>query len=325
MGDGQLAGKILAELTTLAREVQARPSLEEALELIANASARLLRVAQVSVRLFDAGQSRLVAVARSGESVHVRPVLFARGEGLMGWIVDNAKPLRVDDAEADPRFARREELRTRIGAFIGAPLMAGRECIGVISVVGGERRFNDEDEAVLGLIAAICAPHIEIARLSRLSHVDPLTGALNRRALSDGMVDDAVGPPPPLSVIMIDIDHFKQVNDTYGHAAGDLVLRHVTAVLSGVVRNGDSVVRVGGEEFLLVMPGLDLSHAEHVAERARLTLERSTPPVDGAGVTVSLGVATRRPGESRDALIARADRAMYEAKQRGRNQVAIDR
>ncbi len=325
MGDARLATDILAELTALAMEVQARPSLEEALELISNTSARLLRVVQVSVRLFDAGQSRLVAVARSGESVHVRPVHFARGEGLMGWIVDNAEPVRVDDAEADPRFARRTELRARIGAFLGAPLMAGRECIGVISAVGGERQFTAQDEAVLGLIAAICAPHVEIARLSRLSHIDPLTGALNRRALADGMVADDDGPPPSMSVIMIDIDHFKRVNDTFGHAAGDLMLRHVTAVLAGVVRNGDSVVRVGGEEFLLVMPGLDLGHAEHVAERARATLEESTPPVAGAGVTVSLGVAARRPGESRDALIERADRAMYAAKRRGRNQVVIAR
>jgi diguanylate cyclase (GGDEF)-like protein len=125
-----------------------------------------------------------------------------------------------------------------------------------------------------------------------------------------------------LAVAMCDVDHFKRVNDEHGHGVGDSVLCGLADVLAGVLRAHDSVVRYGGEEFLLLLPEVDLLTASRIAERARATVAASAlgPQVR---VTVSLGVAERRAGESRDDLIRRADAALYAAKRAGRNRVEL--
>jgi diguanylate cyclase (GGDEF)-like protein len=180
------------------------------------------------------------------------------------------------------------------------------------------------------VLAALCAPQVELARVARLAQVDPLTGVLNRRGLDLAFPEVAMpaggedGIVRPLSVAMADVDHFKEINDAHGHATGDEVLRKVAALVSGVLRAGDAVVRYGGEEFLLILPGVELARALVVAERARASAEGSHFFAGGSQlrVTLSIGVAERGPGERRDALIERADRAMYVAKQAGRNRVA---
>jgi len=124
---------------------------------------------------------------------------------------------------------------------------------------------------------------------------------------------------------MVDLDRFKNINDTYGHAAGDELLRRVAHLLASVVRAADGVVRWGGEEFLLVLPGVERGQTQHVVERARATVEADRIVVGGnvLRITISAGVAERHPGETRDQLIARADEALYLAKNRGRNRVEL--
>src|SRR5690606_29536815 len=145
------------------------------------------------------------------------------------------------------------------------------QCFGVLSAVEPTRSFSGDDLRMLQLIAAICAPNLEIARLSRLTVIDPLTGALNRRGLervypTSSGTDRSETVTDPLSIVMADIDHFKTVNDDYGHAVGDEVLRHVVRRLGNTVRGHDEVVRLGGEEFLLVLQDVSLRGALAVAE-----------------------------------------------------------
>src|SRR5439155_26223920 len=144
------------------------------------------------------------------------------------------------------------------------------------------------------------------------------TGAFNRRGLEVAFPESRT-----CSVMMVDIDHFKKVNDALGHAAGDECLKRVAQLLSGVLRSEDSVIRYGGEEFLLVLPGIDLNTALRIGERARQAVEATTVRLSKVDVqlTISVGVAFRRPGEMRDETIARADAALYNAKQMGRNRV----
>jgi diguanylate cyclase (GGDEF)-like protein len=206
------------------------------------------------------------------------------------------------------------------------PLLAQDVCIGVLSVAEARHdRFTTDDEQWMTLLAALCAPHIEVARLSRLAQLDSLTGVLNRHGLDLAFAGALHDPSRPLSVAMCDIDRFKDVNDRDGHATGDLVLKRVALVLTSVLRAGDSVVRYGGEEFLLVLPGIEATKAARVAERARATIE--TEPLAALGsthpVTISLGVAERHGAEVREQLIARADEALYRAKRMGRNQVCL--
>ncbi|MEW5848212.1 MAG: sensor domain-containing diguanylate cyclase [Myxococcota bacterium] len=312
----------LQKLAALTRGLRAPLTLEQLLQSIANEAAALLDTPRASVRLLDPSGTRLMASVRAGEALHTDAFAdFTLGQGLVGWVAQHGQPLRSGDAQAEPRFHHRPDLKDPLGSFVGVPMMAGRVCLGVLSAVHGERdHFTAHHEALLELLAAICSPHVEIARLARLAQVDPLTGALNRRGLDLVFPDTRTGPT---SVVLVDVDHFKRINDQHGHAVGDEVLRRVAHLLSTVLRAGDSVARWGGEEFLLVLPGVELARAHRVAERARAILQKS-PLLIGEqtiGMTASFGVAEQGGDETRDALIARADQAMYAAKQGGRNRV----
>ncbi len=315
----------LSTLTALTRELSDRLALELMLQHIVDRAATLLETPRVSVRLLDPTRTRLVASARAGSPLHHNAgAEFKLGEGLVGWIAAHGEPLRADDAESDPRFQPRADQKQKLGAFLGVPLVSGRACIGVLSSVHPDRgHFTAHHEELLTLVAGMCAPHVEVARLQRLSQVDPLTGALNRRGLDQAFPSSEGDVVQPLSVAMADVDRFKAINDAYGHAIGDQVLKHVVNVLATAVRVGDAVVRFGGEEFLLVLPKVDLATAWNIAERARATVESSGLVAAGVAirVTISIGVAERRPNEDRDALINRADQALYAAKEAGRNRI----
>ncbi|MEM7504630.1 MAG: diguanylate cyclase [Pseudomonadota bacterium] len=160
----------------------------------------------------------------------------------------------------------------------------------------------------------------------RLSKRDPLTGLSNRRAFlqrAEPLWQEASDEGQPLAVVAMDVDHFKRVNDTYGHAVGDEVLRECADAIRQVSRAGDLVARWGGEEFLAILPKSNLAEATHVAERIRETV--ATAAVASGGericVTLSCGVAAQESHDALDALIAEADRLLYEAKRAGRNQV----
>lgn len=147
---------------------------------------------------------------------------------------------------------------------------------------------------------------------------DALTGLMNRRALEDIMTR-RIASTLPFSLIILDVDKFKLVNDTYGHGSGDEVLRHVARVISSSLRPGDVCCRYGGEEFVILLPGTGLAEAYALAEEARLALEESKAPIPGK-VTVSAGVA-HYPYNAldRESLLEKADKALYQAKSSGRN------
>jgi diguanylate cyclase (GGDEF)-like protein len=159
----------------------------------------------------------------------------------------------------------------------------------------------------------------------RRSTLDPLTGLLNRNALEQRLTelegtpcDDARGRSHAL--LLCDLDHFKRVNDQLGHAAGDAVLQDVADTMRAVLRAGDSIYRIGGEEILIVLPGASEQDAVGVAERLRQAVRKRRPA--GVGVTISIGAAVTKPSVvNTEDLVARADAALYSAKAGGRDQV----
>ncbi|MEO1574384.1 MAG: GGDEF domain-containing protein [Pseudomonadota bacterium] len=160
---------------------------------------------------------------------------------------------------------------------------------------------------------------------------DPLTGTGNRRALDESL-DEAIvrakDPQQAFFLIMLDIDHFKSVNDLHGHAVGDAVLKDVAETINGNIRPTDSCFRAGGEEFVVLAATPDLTQAKRLGERLRSAIESMTPATGNGGtlsVTASLGLAEYLNGESRDALYKRADDALYEAKRSGRNRLQLSR
>jgi diguanylate cyclase (GGDEF)-like protein len=154
---------------------------------------------------------------------------------------------------------------------------------------------------------------------------DPLTGLYNRRAMDQRLGEIwAVPDATPLALLVLDIDFFKRINDTYGHAEGDCVIRWVAATLCRCVRAGDRAFRFGGEEFLVLLPDTTLDGAIKVAESIRRRIEvhhLAFPRNWQVPLTVSLGVASRQDKDDPVSLFERADRALYQAKHRGRNQV----
>lgn len=297
---------------------------------VVDETASILDTPRVSLRLL-AESDELLATCRAGQPVHASDVdgegaVFARGEGLVGWVAETGEVLRTGRAEDDARFAQRPGQLMRIGSFVGVPLFDRDEVIGVLAAVDAEYdHFTARDAQLLEVVAALCAPKLCMARLERMARRDALTSLLNRHGLRKTMRSRQVGSIP-LSVVLVDLDHFKLVNDRHGHAAGDAVLTAAAGALKEAVRAGDVVARYGGEEFLFLLPHASAAAALIVAERARAAVAALQVPLpDGGtlGVTLSAGVARRHPGEPPEAAIARADRALYQAKARGRDQVRV--
>ncbi|MGO9463556.1 MAG: diguanylate cyclase [Isosphaeraceae bacterium] len=189
----------------------------------------------------------------------------------------------------------------------------------------------DELAVRLEITERILAVHDQLARqnarLAELATIDELTGTKNRRRFRedlDLLFSQAIRLGSPLSLIMLDIDHFKQFNDTFGHPAGDEVLYQVGAILRAVVRSHDVVARYGGEEFAVLLPATEANDALDVAERLRIAISSRTWLQ--RQVTASLGVATTRPDyATAAALINQADQALYHSKQNGRNLITHHR
>lgn len=164
-------------------------------------------------------------------------------------------------------------------------------------------------------------------QLIQLATRDPLTGAGNRRAL-DAKLAELVNvfnrSGAVSSIILLDLDHFKAVNDVYGHAVGDEILKRVTEIINLRIRVTDSLYRIGGEEFVVVLDGQDLHRAAHLAEQLRTLVDANelVPDPDQA-VTISLGVAELKAGESANDWLHRADEALYRAKNAGRNSTSL--
>jgi two-component system cell cycle response regulator len=323
---GQDAISVLLHLTQRLSEKQ---SLEESLQAVTDAALVLVNADHASVRLLDTSRGSLLSSARSGVGKEHPPVEFRRNEGIVGWVLEHREALAVDDASVDPRFVRADAQRFVIRSMVAEPLWSSGDVIGVLSVSSPRTAaFSHEHRLLVRLLANCSIPPIERARLHRLSIIDDLTLAYNVRHLVPCLQEEmqrARRSSTPLSFLLMDLDHFKDVNDGHGHAVGDAVLRIFADRVRALVRRTDILVRRGGEEFALLMPGTDERDARAIADRIRETL--ATEPLEAVGAvlqqTVSIGVATWDGAEPGPSLEKRADLAMYDAKARGRNRVAV--
>ncbi len=237
----------------------------------------------------------------------------------------------IPDATCDDRF-RDNPLVTgapEIRFYAGAPLIApGGSKLGTLCVIDRTpREIDDRQRQVLKDLAAIVMDEIE---LRRLASTDPLTGAFNRRyvlELAEREFRRARRYEVPVSLAMLDIDAFKAVNDRYGHSVGDAVLRALTDCCHGMIREQDMLGRLGGEEFLLVLPHTDCTGAGVLLERIREAVAAIEIPVSDATLafTVSIGHTKILPDdETLQLVVCRADSALYASKRAGRNRVTLE-
>ena len=222
-------------------------------------------------------------------------------------------------------FFRFFNLLTRIGAENQKRLQAEgeiRKAKEELEVRVGERT-RELNQALLDVGDLAAQLNTSLHQVELLAVTDTLTDTYNRRKFDEIVADEhrfAEHEKSPFSLIMLDLDHFKMVNDQFGHSVGDQVLKHLCRLIRGLIRQGDFLIRWGGEEFVLLLPGTAIQEAGPFAERIRSEVEQESFPKVGK-ITISLGVAQLREGESMDNLIMRVDNALFQAKEGGRNRV----
>ena len=256
---------------------------------------------------------------------HVR---IHEGEGVVGSVAASKRSVLVRTGEAREST---EPGRYRTASFLSVPILVGDESRGVLNVADpiGGGSFGDDDLVTLELLAshigACLLQREQGEEMQRLAETDPLTWLFNRRHFDrrlEAELNRALRAEHLLALLMIDVDHFKTINDRFGHSAGDRVLRAVAAGIAQAVRLYDVPTRYGGDEFAVILPDADTEIATRVARRVlEKTAAQALPPelvAAGRTIGLSIGVATfPRPSADAAGLIEFADVAMYKAKETG--------
>jgi diguanylate cyclase (GGDEF)-like protein len=272
-----------------------------------------------------------VKAYRGREPVGPRDIQI--GQGSVGWVAQNRKELIL--TSKDPRFNPALELWPKTEHLMLAPIEAKGNLLGVLHLARRDldKPFEREDLELLLLFAVQAGVALENVRLySQVEHLattDPLTGLANRRSFQDSLeseIDRAARYGDSLALLMMDIDHFKLINDSYGHTVGDQVLRNLGRVFHANVRRHDLPCRIGGEEFAVIAPNATKDKALLLARRL-LEAVRTTDLFDSKiqrEVTISIGLASYpEDARSMDNLIKSADDVLYEAKRNGRNTICV--
>ncbi|MET0683691.1 MAG: diguanylate cyclase [Solirubrobacteraceae bacterium] len=317
----------LEALVDAAAGILAADSLSDTLTRIAHHLASLVDFDEISV--YEVREQMLVPVFALGAYAdEVMADSFPVTEGVTGWVATHRQTRNVERADIEPLAAVVEGTENEPESLVSVPLLVGDRCVAALNVyrIGLGKAFSDAEVATVERFATMAALAFDSARqrdtLREQARTDGLTGLLNHRACHETLIEELAGAAraeQPLSVVVLDLDHFKSINDVYGHAEGDKVLKEVAARLRAAVRAGDTVARLGGEEFALILPGVDGDGAAEAAERARAAI--AAVQVSGAALTGSAGVAAF-PDDAHEAarLLELADGALYLAKRSGRDQ-----
>jgi len=318
-------------LFEIGKAIGSEDDLASLLSNISELVCELVEADACSVALLDPERNCLLTKAAFGLGHdRIEEISFRPGEGVAGWVMEHKRPALIGEVTEDPRFVVFPNTPTPIRSMACVPLMARDEPVGSLTATSVlTDAFGENDVDLLSFVARTIALDVENARLRKTSVTDPLTGAYNREFLQQRLPAElahARQKGRPLSVAMIDVDHFKAVNDRFGHDIGDRVLEEVASRLRGAIRRHDLLVRYGGEEFLVVLPDADLHRAREVGERMRQTLQNSAVRAEGdreIEVRISVGVTQHTDDDDSSTLIRRADTALYAAKGRGRNRVEV--
>ena len=323
----------LSLLYNIGKAVNFISDLKKLLQYILSQAIEIARAEKGSLMLYDMESDRLNIRVLAGledteyqNKVNNNEIIcrsFKPGEGIAGRVYLNAKPIVVNNTNTETLFIGSESSFVRSIACI--PMVVYSDVIGVINVTNKRdgRLFSDEDVNMLRAVADQAAVAVNKAQLWDLAVTDSLTGLYVRRYFMRKLKEEIVRAErysKVLSVIIADLDRFKNINDTYGHDAGDKVLKALGKFLQASIRDVDIIARYGGEEFVILLPDADKEAAFALAERLRdsfgQTQLENLPPI-----TMSLGVSTfPEDGTTIEELIKKSDAAMYAAKQDGRNQ-----
>jgi diguanylate cyclase (GGDEF)-like protein len=318
----------LEAINTIAQQMTVVLEIPELLAKVCGLVRKCFNVDHVAVMLKD--DDTLVLRAHEGSLTPAIPLDGRRRltSGIWGDAFTSGKSIVTDDVPRGSSDAVFYEIRSRMCI----PLISFGQKLGVLVLASAQpNAFHASDTRSLESVADMCATTIlnanHVERVRQLAYIDGLTGIFNRRFFELRMneeIERAKRFRSGMAVIMIDIDHFKRLNDEFGHLLGDEVLRQVSSIFSQHLRKIDVVCRYGGEEFVVVLSQTDAEHAFTVAEKLRKVVEGWQFPGVPRTVTISAGAATfPEHGSERDQLVKAADRGLYMAKQSGRNRVCI--
>jgi diguanylate cyclase (GGDEF)-like protein len=317
----------LQAINAIAQQMTAVLDLKELLSKVCILVKDAFHVAHVSVLLKE--EDELVLHAQHGR---LTPRIAEGGRvsaatGLWGRSLQGAKTLINNDSKTDPEYV---DFYVETKSRMAIPLVSFGQALGVLVLDSEDTNaFKNADMQPLESVADICATAIQnahyVERVKQLAYLDGLTGIFNRRFFELRMaeeLDRARRFGAGMAVIMVDIDHFKRLNDEFGHLLGDEVLRQISSIFHQQLRKIDVVCRYGGEEFAILLSQTDPQHALMVAEKLRSVVAGWQFPGVPRSVTISAGTANYPDhGTTRDALVKAADAGLYSAKQAGRNRV----
>jgi len=304
------------------------------METIADGLLSVVRYDNLSIYRADAVDRQLVpVVVRERHEEQVRNFVIPYGQGLMGWAVDHGESVLANDALNDPRAVQIPGTPPDPEALCVVPLISEGEVIGCMNIsrIGGvEAYFSENDFELVKLFAGQASIALRNAEahteVSLRADTDALTGLGNhgafQRTLSE-VLERPASRRRGVSLLMMDLDRFKGYNDRLGHPAGDALLHAIGTAIYGAARSEDRVFRYGGDEFVLILPGVDAHAAAEIGERVRTAVSRLTT-AESMPVTIAVGVAAF-PADARDKneLIGAADTALYYGKRAGGDRVTV--
>ncbi len=318
----------------ISRNLSRRGDFSAICQRLVDDLSRELAADRVALALYRPAVDRLVIAATHGyPAASVKDVRIEPGSWVVGHVFATGRPVFVQDI-AQLRNGPTALRHYRTSSFVAVPMFAGTEPIGVLSATDKHdgSPFERTDAVALRSFAATAALAISAARsadeANRLSYAataDSVTTLFNRSYFDTRLhqeLERARRAGAPLTVLLLDIDDFKKINDTYGHPFGDTILHAVGEILRSSVRVFDICARFGGDEFAILMPTTDRARAMASAERIRKRVATHSTFPSGPRLTVSIGVAVSREDDAPADLVRRADRLLYEAKESGKNRVS---
>lgn len=341
-GDGtsppQTTARRLAILTDVVKTANSILEPRKVIELVVEKIRQLIPSEAWSLMMVDEEKQELVFEAALGAKARdVSAVRLKIGEGVAGWVAQSGKPAIVNDTARDPHFSAQVDTRTQFEtrSILCAPLVSRGHTIGVLEIInkqGGP--FTRADLQLVLTLVEPCAIAIENAilfqRTEQLTITDDLTRLFNSRYLNLYLgreIKRCKRHGIPLSVIFLDLDGFKGINDQFGHLAGSGTLTEVGKILAQGVRESDILARYGGDEFVAVLPETPASGALVIAERLRRAIEEHRflePQGLAARISASFGISTYPDHAlTPEGLIQKADQAMYRVKEREKNGIEV--
>ncbi len=322
--------KVVEVLLELTKKFTQDLPLEQILREITGACLKLFPGNHCSVRVLNDEQTELVCGARSGEGSESPPMVFKRGEGIIGWVVDYNSTAIIRDTETDPRFKPARNQGFGIRSMLAVPIRVGKKVIGVLAVTAARpEAFSMEDLALIQLLANCSVPILEKARLERLSPFDDLTLAykeIHLIARLDGNLESARRLDRPVSMIVLSLDRLDAVYRKHDFNVGNQVLRRFADRVREQSHFTSWLVRRGMESFVLVLPDADGVLAHQHALLLQENLEKhplALPAHPEIHQLASIGVATWDGEESGEDLLYRAEEASLEARVAGGNAVVV--